>query len=85
MSRTVSAVEARRRLGSLLSIVSLTNEDVVIEKAGKSVARLTRVDAVQRRPRSGKLDFRKARGLGRELWRSVDVEQYLHAERTAWD
>jgi hypothetical protein len=32
-----------------------------------------------------KLDFRKAAGLGREIWQSVDVEKYLQQERASWD
>jgi len=85
MTTRVSAVEARRQLGRLLNVVSITNEDVVIERAGKEIARLTRVDSVGETIASGKLDFRKARGLGRDLWRGVDAEQYVNRERAEWD
>ena len=44
MSITVSAVKARQNLGELLNIVSLRHEDVVIERAGKKIARLTSID-----------------------------------------
>jgi len=45
---TVSAVKARQNLGELLNIVSIKHEDVIIERAGKKVARLTSVE-----PQSG--------------------------------
>ena len=44
MSMTVSAVKARQNLGELLNIVSLRHEDVIIERAGKKIARLTTLD-----------------------------------------
>jgi hypothetical protein len=33
---------------------------------------------------SGKLDFRKAAGLGKALWENVDVDTYLRQERDEW-
>jgi len=84
MTMVASAMEARRNLGRLLNIVSLTDEDVIIERAGKPIARLSSCDdcAV---PASGKLDLRRARGLGRDLWRSLDSDAYVQQERAAWD
>jgi hypothetical protein len=32
-----------------------------------------------------KLDFRNAAGLGQEIWRSVNAEEYLDRERDSWD
>ena len=84
MTVRVSAVEARRGLGRLLNVVALTGEDVVIERTGKGIARLTGLDAPAPARGLGKLDFRKARGLGRELWRGVNVEEYLKKERAEW-
>lgn len=84
MTTRTSAVEARRNLGRLLNIVSLTDEDVVIERAGKPIARLSGCQAVTRSG-SGKNDLRKAKGLGRELWKRVDADAYLEEERGAWD
>lgn len=46
MSITVSAVKARQNLGELLNIVSIKHEDVIIERAGKKIARLTSVEEV---------------------------------------
>ena len=28
---------------------------------------------------------RELRGLGKELWRSIDVERYIEEERNSWD
>lgn len=36
------------------------------------------------RAKGGKLDFRKAAGLGADVWRGVDVDAYLDAERNQW-
>ena len=60
MTKVTSAVDARRNLGQLLNTVSLTQEDVIIERAGKPIARLTSCETT---PASseGKLDLRRAR------------------------
>lgn len=85
MTLKVSAVDARRTLGRLLSIVSLTHEDVIIERAGKSVARLTScVERVAGVGREGKLDFRKSRGLGGDLWKQAGADAYIDRERGEW-
>jgi prevent-host-death family protein len=44
MSITVTAVKARQNLGELLNLVSIKHEDVIIERAGKKIARLTSVE-----------------------------------------
>ena len=84
MTTTVSAVDARRCMGRLLNIVLLKDEEVIIERAGKPVARLTGCRTKQARA-TGKLDFRKARGLGKAMWRAIDVPQYVARERSQWD
>lgn len=84
MTKVTSAVDARRNLGQLLNTVSLTKEDVVIERAGKPIARLTSCEAAPATSQ-GKLDLRRARGLGKDLWRELGAEGYLTQERAAWD
>ncbi len=44
MSITVSAVKARQNLGELLNLVSIKHEEVIIERAGKKIARLTAIE-----------------------------------------
>ena len=44
MSITVTAVKARQNLGELLNLVSITHEEVIIERAGKKIARLTAIE-----------------------------------------
>lgn len=86
MPTRVSAVEARRNLGRLLNIVSLRHEEIVIERAGKEIARLSPFDhQTPDRKRAGKLDLRKARGLGRDLWRSIGTDEYVKRERREWE
>ena len=84
MSHAVSAMEMRQKLGEMLNRVALRHEEIIIERAGKKIARLL---PVEDRPRQsgGKLDFRKAAGLGKELWRGVNLEEYLRKERDEWD
>lgn len=84
MSESVSAVEARQKLGELLNRVDLLNEEVIIERAGKKIARLSPIKSVKSRTR-GKLDFRNAAGLGKEIWENIDVEAYIQQERQEWD
>ena len=83
MSKSVSAVEARQKLGEILNRVALRREEIIIERAGKRIARLSPIENEVTRSR-GKLDFRKAAGLGREVWQDVDVDAYLRRERDEW-
>jgi len=83
MSESVSAVEVRQKLGEILNRVSLLREDIIIERAGKKIARLSPIEDNAVRPR-GRLDFRKAAGLGREVWKDLDVDIYLQQERGEW-
>ena len=67
MGESVSAVEARQKLGEILNKVALLRKEIVIERAGKKIARLSPMGS--HRPASGgQLDFRKAAGLGKEIW-----------------
>jgi prevent-host-death family protein len=83
MSQTVTAVEARQKLGEILNRVALRQEEIIIERAGKKIARLLPIENEVSRSR-GKLDFRKAAGLGKEIWQDVDVDTYLRQERDEW-
>ena len=82
----ISAVMARKRFGELLNRVILTDEEITIERSGKKVAKLTKIDApIGKRNKQGKLDFRKSRGLGKEVWLGVNVEEYIGQERSEWN
>ena len=83
MSRSVSAVEARQKLGEILNRVALRREEIIIERAGKKIARISPVESEATRSR-GQLDFRKAAGLGKEVWKNIDVDAYLRRERDEW-
>lgn len=80
MTETISAVEARKRFGELLNRVALLHEELIIERAGKPLARLSPVEPAPTKG-SGRLDFRKAAGLGA----GVDVDDYLRQERERWE
>lgn len=84
MSSAVSAMEARQKFGEMLNRVALLQEEIIIERAGKRIARLSPIDNQKSAPR-GKLDFRKAAGLGQEIWQKVDSDRYLGEERQEWD
>ena len=86
MSKVVSAVDARRSMGTWINTVLLKHEDVIIERSGQPVARLTSLHSKETRNSSrGLLDLRSARGLGREVWKNVDVAAYIAEERAQWD
>ena len=70
-------------LGEILNRVALLREEIIIERAGKQIARLLPIENEASRPR-GKLDFRKAAGLGKEIWKDIDVDVYLRRERDEW-
>lgn len=86
MSSVVSAVDARRSMGTLINKVVFKHEDVIIERSGKPVARLTSCEEDSgRHKREGRLDLRGARGLGQEVWEDIDVAAYIAEERAQWD
>lgn len=64
MAKVVSAMEVRQNFGNLLNQVSLKDEEIVIERAGKPLARLVSVSA----PSAGKLDFRDITKLPNQIW-----------------
>ncbi|MFA6622893.1 MAG: type II toxin-antitoxin system prevent-host-death family antitoxin [Fibrobacteraceae bacterium] len=64
MAKTVSAMEARKSFGLLLNQVSLKNEDILIERSGKPLARLVSVNAAE----PDKLDFRDIGKLPSAIW-----------------
>ena len=64
MSKVVSAMEVRQNFGSMLNQVSLKDEEIVIERAGKPLARLVSVNA----PTAGLLDFRDTGKLPNNIW-----------------
>ena len=64
MSKVVSAMEVRQNFGSLLNQVSIKDEEIVIERAGKPLARLVSVKA----PSAGLLDFRDIGKLPNQIW-----------------
>lgn len=73
-------------MGTWINTVVLKHEDVIIERSGKPVARLTSCDeASSALADKGRLDLRSARGLGREVWQHVDVAAYIAEERAQWD
>ncbi len=63
--------------------VALRGEEIIIKRAGKKIARLLPIENDASRPR-GRLDFRKAAGLGKEIWKDMDVDAYLRRERDEW-
>lgn len=57
-------MEVRQNFGNLLNQVSLKDEEIVIERAGKPLARLVSVNA----PSAGLLDFRDISKLPNNIW-----------------
>ena len=84
MSKSVSAMEARQKFGEMLNRVALRREEIIIERAGKKIARLSPIESEKPRPQ-GKLDFRKAAGLGKEIWKDIDADDYISRERSSWE
>lgn len=64
MSKVVSAMEVRQNFGNLLNQVALKDEEIVIERAGKPLARLVSVHTAT----TGKLDFRDITKLPNQIW-----------------
>ena len=64
MSKVVSAMDMRQNFGTLLNQVAIKDEEIVIERAGKPLARLVNVNA----PTAGLLDFRDIGKLPNQIW-----------------
>lgn len=84
MSNTIPATELQKHFEEILNRVLLLQEELIIEQAGKKVARLLPFNETTEAI-SGKLDFRKAAGLGAEIWKEISIETYIQAERDTWD
>jgi hypothetical protein len=54
-----------------------------IDRATDRLEALKRELAPQRAPDQSRI--LELRGLGKEFWRSIDVEKYLREERNSWD
>ncbi len=61
-------MEARQNFGNLLNQVALTQEEIVIERAGKPLARLVNVSSAGH---GGKLDFRDIGKLPNDIWEEL--------------
>lgn len=81
----ISAVDARIKFGEFLSRVTLNNEEIIIERAGKKVAKLVKPDYTSAANNNrGLLLFSSARGLGRDTWANIDAAEYVAKERSEW-
>ncbi len=80
----VSALEAKKNLGRLLNIVLFKKENIIIERAGTPVAKLTPIESESTRS-TGRQDFRKMRGVGKNLWNKINTDEYIAKERDQWD
>ncbi len=83
MTDSITAVEARQRLGEMLNRVALRGEEIVITRGGKPLARLAPFAVAA--PVASGLDLRDAAGLGKAVWADVDAADYVAGERDAWD
>ncbi|MHC4872990.1 MAG: type II toxin-antitoxin system Phd/YefM family antitoxin [Planctomycetota bacterium] len=81
----ISEEYARRNLHKLFDYLYLTNGEIVIERAGKKLAKLIGMYSDTQTAAKGKLDFRDAAGLGSEVWKNIDVDRYVDDERDSWD
>lgn len=73
MPKTVSAMEVRQNFGQLLNEVALLREVLVIERAGKPIAKLVPMGYTE----DSGLDFRDIGKLPSEIWNDSDSETYL--------
>ena len=57
MTKTISAYEARTNLGEILNLVYYRGDTVIIEKMGKPMVKLTRVDVSWKKSKKGILNW----------------------------
>ena len=62
-------MEARKGFGDLLNQVAIKGEDIVIERAGKPLARLSPVNVSD----ASRLDFRDISKLPGDIWETPPV------------
>jgi hypothetical protein len=68
-------------------LASLSGEE--LEQLGDVIS-TTYPEVIQRlqngtRQRKGKHSIMELKGLGKDYWRSIDVDEYLRQERASWD
>ncbi|MBN1670482.1 MAG: type II toxin-antitoxin system Phd/YefM family antitoxin [Kiritimatiellae bacterium] len=86
--KTMPVMELRRHLGEVLDLVRLTCETVIVERAGKPVARLCPIGGESEAVGGSSLRLRaieQLAGLGGRTARGKAVERWLNRERATWD
>jgi prevent-host-death family protein len=90
--KTISAMEMRKHMGEYLDEVRLKSEVIILERAGKPVAKLVPVNegtcnASQKRSKVNKKmqTLNELKGLSSAKPRSDDIDQWLKDERSGWD
>jgi len=80
MPKTITTLEARRRIGTLLDRIAVHNEELVIERKGKALAALVplaRLEQMRRFARRQALDFlddQRGGSLGEERSMTLALE-----------
>ncbi len=72
---------ARDVYNEIWKLVQELTPDEQLELIGE-IAELVRLHQIASRPQHSILEFR---GLGKEVWEKIDVDQYLEEERNSWD
>ncbi|MBE3559161.1 MAG: hypothetical protein IMW89_08055 [Ktedonobacteraceae bacterium] len=57
-------------------------EDEQLQLIEDLIARLRKKSQIKAVPRHNIMELK---GLGKELWRSIDVDRYIAEERASWD
>lgn len=86
--KTVPVMEIRRHLGEMLDEVRLKNETVIIERAGRPMAKLCPIGNETEPADTAGIRLRvigQMAGMGGITRRGRTVEQWLDQERSSWD
>jgi hypothetical protein len=80
MDKSEQLIEAVEALKTELKDRVLSDD--VVESVSADVGRL--LTKLKECPPSKKHSVLELQGLGKEFWRSIDVEEYLRKERDSW-
>lgn len=86
MTKKVSTMEVRARIGDLLNRVALRHDEFIIERKGKPLAALVPVERLEQMRQAARLGFtalleRQKRGPGSQLTERQALDLALAAQR----
>ncbi len=88
--KTMSAMEVRKQFGAVIDEVRLKSETIILERAGKPVAKISPYSESEAISEDKVMESRlnalyNLAGLNADNPRTEDVDEWIKNERAGWD